>query len=1057
MHYFVSYSTADAIDFVLKLADELKAGPPTMTAWVAAREIRACEEWDTKIDQAIRTCECLIFVMTLDSVDAPSICNNEWKRALKFKKQIVPILLHKDVVIPFRLDSRQYIDFSSDFNVGLAKLRKYLGWLGSDEGQLQILRDRLNDAQFDLNRAMEEEKSRVQRDVDDLKERIVKQELIIKNASTARAQAQQSIVTRIEGERQSPPQSKTEKRAKFINPPPMMAPAYFQDRCVETKLVADFLRADSQRIITLFGRGGVGKTAMACRILKALEHGQLPDDIGELDTDGIIYLSEIGTHRIGFPNLFADLCRLLPIEKAAHLEKIYKDKQRPIRLKMFSLLEEFRDDPVIVLLDNLENLIDLGTRSLIQEDLKEAIIAILEAPHHTVKIIITTRIPLQDIRLIHSERQMSLPLDGGLNYPFAENLLRSLDQDGIIGLKIASDSQLAKIREATRGFPRALEAFFGVLAADRSTSIEELLTDIQHMHPQKVVEDLVGEAFSRLDKTSQMVMQALAIYARPVPPVAVDYLLQPYLDVPDFVKILNVLVNMHFVRLEMGKYYLHPVDLAYALSLVPTKSESSNGSPQPGYSQITLKRRASEYFHEISRPRTEWNTLADIEPQLSEFELRCAAGDFEIAFRLINEIGIYMLKWGHPKIVIDMRQKLLNRLNNEMMECWNLIRLGIAYQHLGRPRQEIEYLTQAMYLNQKIKDQSFESIILSSLGIAHRMIGQISRAILFYNKSLLIDQELHDRLSECIVLNNLATAHGYLGNHAKAIEHFEHALEISHELSNMEQEGTIKGNMSISLLQTGQIQNAIVHGERALAIARRYSNRSDECVRLDQLGLCYLSSGDFEKGIKYLESALAQAREIADSYRETRCMIRLCAAKLIFSGDCEVLEELAQAEELSREIENGECEAEGRVVMASAELCTGQLEGALHTLEPVFNTEYGKHLLDILTLSGIIHLLQSSFTESAHMFSEAILQADSLLQNTPSNYLAHETKGIAYCGLALQGDKKHLDSALSCYRQAREIITTPGVVRRALFYFNELSKADKTGLLSNVRKALEGA
>ena len=61
-----------------------------------------------------------------------------------------------------------------------------------------------------------------------------------------------------------------------MNPPPMAAPAYFQDRHVETGLIGEFLRAGGQRMLTVVGRGGVGKTAMVCRLLKALEAGGCP-------------------------------------------------------------------------------------------------------------------------------------------------------------------------------------------------------------------------------------------------------------------------------------------------------------------------------------------------------------------------------------------------------------------------------------------------------------------------------------------------------------------------------------------------------------------------------------------------------------------------------------------------------------------------------------------------------------------------------------------------------------------------------------------------------------
>jgi len=58
-----------------------------------------------------------------------------------------------------------------------------------------------------------------------------------------------------------------------------------------------------------------------------------------------------------------------------------------------------------------------------------------------------------------------------------------------------------------------------------------------------VVEVLVGEAFSRLDGLAQQVMQALAIYPVPVPPVAIDYLLQPYQPAIDATPVLARLVT----------------------------------------------------------------------------------------------------------------------------------------------------------------------------------------------------------------------------------------------------------------------------------------------------------------------------------------------------------------------------------------------------------------------------------------------------------------------------------------------------------------------------------
>ncbi len=85
------------------------------------------------------------------------------------------------------------------------------------------------------------------------------------------------------------------KSSRFINQPPGIAQNYFRDREMETEQAILFLKNDAQRVMTIVGRGGAGKTAMVCRLLKHIENGTLPDNFGKkhgkIEVDGIVYLS----------------------------------------------------------------------------------------------------------------------------------------------------------------------------------------------------------------------------------------------------------------------------------------------------------------------------------------------------------------------------------------------------------------------------------------------------------------------------------------------------------------------------------------------------------------------------------------------------------------------------------------------------------------------------------------------------------------------------------------------------------------------------------------------
>jgi WD40 repeat protein len=669
-HCFISYSAADAQEFANKLANELEGSHPFFDVWFDKQDLRAGkEDWDTQITDAIRSSRCMIFVMTNDSVTSGSMTKNELNFALRYKKPIIPLLLHREAEMPFALANRQSIDFTSGFEKGLAQLRLFLSRLDSPEGVLDTLRMRLSDAERDLHRAKPEDEQRIKSEIEELRNQIKWQEEVVRNPEVAAKQTQMNIEAGLERERR-PEKPTSIQRGRFINPAPSIAPSYFQGREIETEQIVRFLNDDSQRVITIVGRAGIGKTTLVCRLLKGFETGTLPIGLGEKKIDGIVYLSEIGSHRVNFANIFFDLCKLLSDETSKRLSALYKDPNVSVGNKMLALEDVLFNKKVILLLDSLELLIDTESYSLNDSELQEALSALLSGPHTSIKIIITTRISPKTLNLQEPGRQIILNLDGGLDSVSVMNILREMDADGRVGLRNASDKVLIQVHESTRGYPRAIEAFFAILASDRYTSVEELLA---LPRPENLVAALVGEAYDRLDITSQKVLQALAVYNKPVTPAALDHLLSPYIPGIDSAVLLKRLTNMHFVRREAGRYYMHPVDREYAFEQIPVAGEKVSVGDEkelsmPAWDRKTLFIRGAEYFNNSRKNYSDVISVSDLGPQLNEIDLLLSAEAYNSAATLISTIDKdFLFTWGENSLLANLYSSLEGKIQDAIL------------------------------------------------------------------------------------------------------------------------------------------------------------------------------------------------------------------------------------------------------------------------------------------------------------------------------------------------------------------------------------------------------
>ncbi len=119
---FFSYSRIDGAQFALRLALDLRK--MQFDIWIDQEDIRAGSEWDLEIEKALETCDVLLFIETASSVKSDNVLDEVYY-ALGQHKKVIPLIV-VDSKTPYRLQRIQHIDFTTNYEKGLAQLVKEL-------------------------------------------------------------------------------------------------------------------------------------------------------------------------------------------------------------------------------------------------------------------------------------------------------------------------------------------------------------------------------------------------------------------------------------------------------------------------------------------------------------------------------------------------------------------------------------------------------------------------------------------------------------------------------------------------------------------------------------------------------------------------------------------------------------------------------------------------------------------------------------------------------------------------------------------------------------------
>ncbi len=796
--------------------------------------------------------------------------------------------------------------------------------------------------------------------------------------------------------------------------------------------------AGQARLVSIYGRGGVGKTALARKVLS-----DLYPHLDALSVNGIVALSAL-TAGIRLDRILIDVGRLLDAQAESLLAAVARDAQIPTAQKVNVLLEQVRGGRYLLFLDNLETLQDPATGELTDSELRTFFEMAL-AQSSALCLFITSREPLALPRLLKTWEHL-IPLEEGLPIDEACALLQAFDPSGAAGLRDAPESQLRRLAEQTHGFPRALEAVAGLLLETPLLRPDDLLNDAA-LWTTEVTPTIVQQAIARLGPEAVRVMEALALFGSPVPLSALEFLLAPYVDTSDLRLVLNRLVRAFFVRFDkpIQHFALHPIDQAYCYNRIP-----EGDGP---YTRQPLHLRAVQFFRHQRKPQAEWTTVDDVSPQLAEYEHLLQAGEYDSAAEVLLLIDRdYLWEWGQKNRLKTMHERLQGHLTDLHLVHASRRRLG--WTHWPNLPEVVPLFEQNLESARRAGDRQAEADALDDLAQVSRYQRDLKHAVELHEHALAIYRDIGDRRGEGDALGGLGITCVGLGQAERGIAYSEQALAIHRELNHQPSLGFTLWSMGTTYRLLGRFEQAAACHTTAVGVFREINAPKGVANNLASLATACASLGRFEQAFDCLRQALDICRALQD--QDGTSMVQThWGATLAMKGDSsEAAVMLKDARAVG--ITNNVTLAFNDYYLMNALIASGQAAEAQALMAATSVPPHPPFVLNRAVLVGVAQACLNEADAARGSFTAALEYADKLISR-PDRFEVLCRRGMANAGLALlDQDDARLKAVLADFAEARKECAAPGIVRLYVQLLEALMAYPGGERLASVRAALAG-
>lgn len=668
-------------------------------------------------------------------------------------------------------------------------------------------------------------------------------------------------------------------------------PDAFIGRASAVAEVAALVRAE--RIVTLAGPGGIGKTRLALRVAS---------DVARAFPDGVW------------------LVELAPVADAGALDQVVARavgaREVAGETTRATLLEHLREQTALVILDNCEQVVAAVA------DLGEA----LRAGAPRVHVLATSR----ELLGVSGEHVWQVPpLGDDSAVLFRERASRhGLDADGDV---------VERICERLDGLPLAIE-----LAAARARTlpldqIEARLGDRLELlrggrrtadARQQTLRALVDWSYDLLDDAEREVFAGAGVFVGGIAP---DMLAEVSGD--EVLDVVERLTDKSLLSLRSGRYVMLETIREYALERLRVSGEEPGLRARHRDAFLGLAERAAP--HLVTADQAEWFARLDAEHDnvRAALSMIAAEADGARAVRMTAAMWRYWDLRGHftegrrwlevalnlsADETSDERARVLTYAGVLAHQQGDLAVAGARYEGAlavarahghrtsaadalhnlgtiaimtGDPARAAALYDEALAIRRADGDPGRIADSLTNLGLLATDRGALDEARALLSECLGIYEQIGDRAGVADTLSNLALIDEAAGDLGRARDHHAKSLALRRELGDRWGIAASLANLGANARDLDAVEDAREFLAEALPIQRDLGAPDLIAFSLVVLATIAVAEGDRDEAVDALGEALALVENIGDEARTAECFEAVAA----LAGDAEAARLLATA------------------------------------------------------------------------------------------------------------------------------------------------------------------